>query len=65
MNQPQQLKLDGFKDIEPIEKIEDYSSTDENNEPELDENCPNCGHEYDEIDYDYQICHYCKYDNSK
>jgi len=30
----------------------------------LDETCPNCGHEYDEIDYEYQICHYCKFNNN-
>jgi hypothetical protein len=22
--------------------------------------CPHCGREYDEIDFEYQICHYCK-----
>ena len=31
---------------------------------EGDESCPNCGISYDEIDYEYQICHICKYDNS-
>ena len=29
----------------------------------LDEACPDCGREYDEIDYEYQICHHCKYEN--
>ncbi|MBA7535878.1 hypothetical protein ES705_28137 [subsurface metagenome] len=29
------------------------------------EYCPNCGREYDDIDFDYQICHYCDYDNSQ
>ena len=23
--------------------------------------CPYCNHEYDEIDYEYQRCHYCKH----
>lgn len=27
--------------------------------------CPNCGKWYDEIDREYQICHYCKYDSNK
>lgn len=27
----------------------------------LHEFCPNCGAEYDEIDYEYQICHYCNH----
>lgn len=27
----------------------------------LDYHCPKCGREYDEIDYEYQICHLCKY----
>lgn len=31
----------------------------------LDENCPNCGKCYDQIDFDYQICHYCKFNNNK
>lgn len=26
--------------------------------------CPNCGHEYDEIDYEYQICHICGFNNN-
>ena len=30
----------------------------------LDDNCPNCGKEYDEIDYEYQICHLCKHVNN-
>lgn len=30
----------------------------------MDETCPNCHHEYDEIDYEYQICHICKFNNS-
>lgn len=31
----------------------------------IDENCPRCGREYDAIDIDYQICHFCSFDNSK
>lgn len=30
-----------------------------------DDACPKCGVEYDEIDKEYQICHYCKYDNNE
>ena len=30
----------------------------------LDESCPNCGKEYDEIDYEYQICRHCKFNNN-
>lgn len=26
----------------------------------LYENCPTCGHQFDEIDYEYQICSRCK-----
>lgn len=32
---------------------------------ELDLDCPSCGKEYDEIDFDYQICNYCGYDNNE
>ena len=38
---------------------------DEDEEIILDENCPCCGREYDEIDYEYQICHFCKFNNNK
>lgn len=31
----------------------------------LDQDCPNCGTHYDEIDYEYQICHICTHDNNK
>ncbi len=24
-----------------------------------DEQCPSCGAEYDQIDYEFQICHIC------
>ncbi len=27
--------------------------------------CPNCGREYDDIDYEFQICHICGFDNSQ
>ena len=30
----------------------------------LDDCCPKCGREYDEIDYEYQICHRCKFNNN-
>lgn len=30
----------------------------------IDERCPNCGDEYDDIDFDYQICHRCGYNNN-
>ena len=26
--------------------------------------CPKCGREYDDIDYEYQICHYCNHARS-
>ncbi len=29
-----------------------------------DTSCPNCGLEYDEVDYEYQICHICKFNNN-
>ena len=32
---------------------------------DLDSICPNCNAEYDEIDYEYQICHICKFNNVK
>jgi len=29
------------------------------------ENCPSCGREYDDIDFDYQICSRCKFDSEQ
>ena len=31
----------------------------------VDDVCPNCRREYDEIDYDYQICSKCGFNNNK
>lgn len=38
---------------------EDYLDEDEMN---LHQSCPYCGKHYDEIDYEYQICHVCGFD---
>ena len=42
-----------------------YRLQDDEGEIPMDTNCPKCNRTYDEIDYDYQICHYCKYNNNK
>jgi hypothetical protein len=39
----------------------DFDDLDEYEES-LFEFCPFCGREFDEIDYEYQICHFCKHD---
>ncbi len=31
----------------------------------MDDSCPNCGTEYDDIDYEYQICSICGFNHSK
>lgn len=33
---------------------------DEDDEDGLYHVCPHCHHEYDAIDFEYQICHWCK-----
>lgn len=38
---------------------------DDTEEIEGNLNCPSCGIEYDEIDYEYQICTHCKFNNNK
>lgn len=38
--------------------------TDDDDEERMPETCPNCGKDYDEIDYEYQICHICGYNNN-
>lgn len=30
---------------------------------QLDNQCPACGRDYDEIDYEFQICHHCGHQN--
>lgn len=37
---------------------------DDDDEIQLPDTCPNCGNEYDEIDYEFQICHICKFNNN-
>ncbi len=34
-------------------------------ENSLLEYCPACGELYDDIDFEYQVCHYCKHDGSQ
>lgn len=41
-----------------------YADSDNDDEFWLDDQCPNCGTGYDEIDYEYQICHLCGYNNT-
>ena len=47
------------------ENIEEEESSDtffdDTDEYQLYDNCPRCGTAYDEIDYEYQICHYCHF----
>lgn len=33
-------------------------------EDSSDDYCPSCRLEYDEIDREFQICHFCKFDNN-
>ena len=48
---------------EEEELDDDFPEPDVDFYPIDDENCPHCGIEYDEIDYEYQICHHCKHEN--
>jgi len=49
--------------------IEDFDDTNFEEEEEEEvgvwHDCPNCGHPFDEIDFEYQICHFCKHDASQ
>lgn len=43
-----------------------YDTYDEHDDDsQLDHTCPYCHTEYDNIDYEFQICHICKFDNNK
>ena len=39
----------------------EYRDNEDFDEVDMWHDCPNCGKPYDEIDYEYQICHYCKF----
>ena len=47
----------------PIDTDDDEYYDDDNDG--LDDYCPSCRIEYDEVDREYQICHHCKYDNNQ
>lgn len=47
-----------------IDKLIDAADLWDDEELHLPDACPNCGHHYDEIDYEYQICHICKFNNN-
>lgn len=42
-------------------QVPDHEDWDDDEPDGLFDNCPCCGREYDEIDREYQICHYCKF----
>lgn len=46
-----------LKDRDKFDDDYDYSK--------LDQECPKCHREYDEIDFDFQICHHCGHNNSE
>ena len=43
----------------------DFFDREDDDDSDLDDSCPHCGREYDEIDYEYQMCHFCKYENQE
>ncbi len=57
-------KLSNGEIEKQIEDDEHEDSLWQDEDELMDEFCPNCGKEYDAIDYEYQICHYCKHNNS-
>lgn len=46
-------------------KWEDDWEFDDDEDDNMDLDCPKCNREYDEIDYEYQICHRCGFNNNK
>jgi predicted nucleic acid-binding Zn-ribbon protein len=44
---------------------EDYYDDDEYYENQPSNECPRCGRSYDDIDFDYQSCSKCGWDNEK
>jgi predicted RNA-binding Zn-ribbon protein involved in translation (DUF1610 family) len=61
-------------EIEPIEvhvhpDVTHHCDTEVDESCEYDEEelsaCPKCGRDYDDADFDFQICHYCRWDAIK
>lgn len=48
-----------------MSKEEFYDDEDSLYEDELETECPKCGRDYDEIDYEYQICSKCGWNVEK
>lgn len=47
------------------ESLPDLSNYFDDDREYGDDTCPNCGETYDDIDREYQICHICKFNNTK
>ena len=45
------------------EMEQDAFNEDDNDNSKLYDQYPKCYRDYDEIDYEYQICHYCGWDS--
>lgn len=44
-------------------KAEDFDDVNvDDEEAGMWHDCPHCGHPFDEIDFEYQRCHFCKHD---
>ncbi|MGZ8505706.1 MAG: hypothetical protein ACXWW0_00245 [Bacteroidia bacterium] len=41
----------------------DFGFWDDDDELVSDLDCPNCGRAYDDVDFEYQICHRCDHVN--
>lgn len=53
-------------DAEEMECMREEDEYIDDDDPDgLDDSCPRCHREYDEIDREYQICHHCKFNNDQ
>ncbi|HLN56105.1 MAG TPA: hypothetical protein VK207_08935 [Bacteroidales bacterium] len=50
-----------MKTLEEME--EDYFDDYEGCESKMFDTCPKCYRPYDEIDYEFQLCHFCGWDS--
>jgi len=53
-----------MKEVNSNEDLPEPDFDDEDFEANMDDVCPNCFEEYDEIDHEYQICHICGFNNN-
>ncbi len=57
-------KFNKWLETQALSAPEDPIDDDYDENEFVDEICPACGRDYDQVDMEYQICHHCKHNNN-